>query len=389
MGSTHKDVIVVGGGVIGLAIAYRLATRGATVLLVERGAIGREASWAGAGILEFGSLTRSDSLALLRRASVRRYEPWINELRRRTNTDPQYMRCGGLDIILDDNQAASANREAGEATRAGHKEVRLLSATELQRLEPKLARDIRGALLREDTAQVRNPRLLSTLIAACAALGVELRENCPIVDLHVQHERIAGVQSVEERYYADNVVVAAGAWSAQIPTMRELLRLTPVRGQIVLLESVEPPTRRVVMCGKRYLVPRSDGLILVGSTEEPNAGFDTRPTVAGARRLLDFVARVAPSLSSAPIARIWSGLRPAAPDGRPYIGPVASIGGLYVATGHFRSGLTLAPITADVITELIKGDTVECDLTAFVPGRPFQSDSAAQEDAPQDEDRQS
>lgn len=382
MVASARDVIVIGGGVIGLAIAYRLATRGVRVLLLERGEIGREASWAGAGILEYGSLTRSDPLALLRRASMRRYEPWVQELQRRTRGDVQFVRSGSLDLILDENQAAAARREAQAAANLPESGVRLLSASELRQVAPALSHEFNGALLREQTAQVRNPRLLATLAAACVSLGVELRDHHPVADVHVQHDRIAGVQTLGERFSAEHVVVAAGAWSSQLPSLREGLQVAPVRGQVVLLGPSEPPSGRILMCGKRYLVPRSDGLMLVGSTEEPGAGFDVRPTAGGVRTLLDFVQRAAPGLRHAPIARIWAGLRPAAPDGRPYIGPVAEIAGLYVAAGHFRAGLTLAPVTADIITEQIKGDMTELDVAPFAPGRSFQTDVVASEDAP-------
>ncbi len=365
---TH--VTVIGGGVIGCSVAWRMAQAGLRVTLVERGEGGREASWAGAGIIEAGSFARSDPLARLRQASVARYAAFVNELRESSGIDPEFVQCGGLDVITDDNQDAAADREVRAAgdrqASGGGPVVQKLDLEGARRLEPELGSDgVRGALHLPELAQVRNPRLLSALRAACVAAGVEFRTHEPILELCIDGARVTGVRTSGGEIVSDRVVLAAGAWSGRLSSM---LRVRPVRGQIALLRMLPRPISRVLLCGRNYLVPRLDGHILVGTTEE-EAGFDARPTAGGIGRLLELARRFVPCLKDAVMVAGWAGLRPGTPDGRPYLGPAPGLNGLIAATGHFRNGLTLAPVTADLVAQLITTGRTEQDLTPFAPGR--------------------
>lgn len=411
----RPDVIVIGGGVIGCTCAWRLALTGRRVVLLERGQCGRESSWAGAGIIDAGSLARTDPVAALRRVGVARYPAFIAELKERSGLDPEFVECGGLDLIFDDNQEAAAEREVEAATHrrdagttmveaAAEREVEAaaepkvqsaaereidaheswglanaphaerLSAEAARKLEPALTAEIRGALYSNEEMQVRNPRLMAALRAACVAAGVDIRENTPVHEIKLSGERVIGVRTDGGTLVADRYVLAAGAWSSQLhPRLAERMPVRPVRGQIVLLDPPPGTIRHIIYSGSRYLVPRLDGKLLVGSTLEPESGYDSRPTAKGVAGLLRAAERIAPTLKHAPFVTAWGGLRPGSGDGRPYIGPVPEFDGLIAATGHYRSGLTLAPLTADLITELIAQGRTQHDLTPFMPGRALPS----------------
>jgi glycine oxidase len=227
-----------------------------------------------------------------------------------------------------------------------------------------------AACLLPDESQVRNPRHLKALQAACVRRDVALVEGMAVEGFAVRGARVEGAWTSAGTLSAASYCVAAGPWS------RELLErlgaapaLRPVRGQIVLLKCDRPPLTRIVNEGPRYLVPRDDGRVLVGSTEE-DAGFEKRTTAAGVQGLLDFALGLAPALESAQVERTWAGLRPAAADGVPYLGPVPGFDNLFLAAGHFRSGLALSPATAVVMAELIRGQSPQIDLDRFALRRP-------------------
>jgi glycine oxidase len=373
---SNPDVCVIGGGVIGLAVAYRLAAAGLRVALVERGRCGRAASWAGAGIIDYGSHARSDPLAMLRRASCARYPAFAAELHECTGIDPQYRACGALDLITDDNQQAAAQREvsaaAGHPLADGTAAVELLTPEQARALEPRLTPQIRGALLKRRSAQVRSPRMLAALRAACAALGVELREQTAVQEPILEGERVRGVRTAAGPLEARWTVLAAGAWSPQLaPALATLMPGAPVRGQIVLLKTA--PLARMIEHGRNYLVSRDDGHVLCGSTQEPEAGFAAANTAGGVASILNTSLRFMPSLGQAELVQVWAGLRPGAPDGKPYLGPVPAHAGLIAATAHLRGGWTLAPITADLVAEYITTGRTRFDWTPFLPGRSFTS----------------
>ncbi len=369
-----SDVIIIGGGVIGCATAYRLAQAGLSVTVVERGACGRESSWAGAGILLPGSQARTDPRAAIRRASLARYARLVSELMERTGINSEYAVCGGLDLITDDDQDAAADREtaaaAGKATGSGEPVVERLTADQTHGLEPAVTPEIRGALLLRDVAQVRNPRLMSALLAACCQAGVRFVTQTEVVDLSTEGSRVTGVATTRGTLSAGHVVLAAGAWSSRIDQrLGGLLEVYPVRGQIVLLEMLPQSFTRVIEHGSNYLVCRADGKILVGATEEHESGYDKRNTANGVAKLLRAAERFIPVLRQATVLQTWAGLRPCTPDRMPYIGPVPGLDGLLAATGHFRSGLILAPVTADLITQLIIKGKTELGIDPFLPGR--------------------
>ena len=277
-------------------------------------------------------------------------------------------------IILEDQQLRMARSEIKAAMafeqEYGGKVVELLTPEQTRSREPAITGDLMGAKYVPTTGQVRNPRLLAALKAACASGGVSIVEGCEVKQLIVQSERVTGVRTADGTCSAQHVVLAAGCWSSLLDEqLAALMPVVPVRGQIALLEMPARPFEHVLERGRGYLVPRADGRIILGATQEPEAGYDCSITVAGVAGLLNLGLRLVPGLGAARLAQTWAGLRPGTPDGRPFIGPVPGFAGLIAATGHFRSGLTLAPVTARVVVELISHGTAPYDLARCLPGR--------------------
>jgi glycine oxidase len=353
------DVLIIGGGVIGLTAAYYLARERVRVAVVDKGDFGQEASWAGAGIIPPGNPGRARTpFDLLRAQSSALYPGLSTELRECTGIDNGYRRCGGLELADEADDAAQEWRSEGIAFEA-------LAEPDVLRLEPRLARGLGTAYHLPDMAQVRNPRHIKALLAACAALGVRLRPGCPVQTLERQGSRIVGVTTAEGRLTADRFILAAGAWAeALLLPLGWRPGIHPVRGQIVLLHPGAPLFQHVLLRGKRYLVPRPDGRVLVGSTEE-DAGFDKRTTAGAVGQLLAFAVALVPALAQAPLERCWAGLRPGTPDELPFLGPVPGLDNLFVAAGHFRAGIQLSPGTGLVLKELLLGQEPTVPLEAF------------------------
>ncbi len=368
------DCIVIGGGVIGLSVARRLALEGCAVTLIERGVCGGEASWAGAGVLSPCNPHRRDAVADLRRASLELYPAFCSQLHKETGIDPEFDACGELEIALNDAALRSlrSDEQAGDdqPLSDGRKAYEFLSAERTREVESVVSPAILGALLCNGTSQVRNPRLLRALRVSCERLGVRICEQTAVRDFKMDGSRVTGVRTDDRDWSASSVVLCAGAWSSSIGNrLHELMPVTPVRGQMILLKFDQRPFSHVVSRGKTYLVPRRDGHVLLGATEEPDAGFAKRNTPAGINRLFETGVKLVPMIADAPVVAQWAGLRPGTPDDNPYIGPVPGFENLFAATGHFRSGLILTPITAEVVIRMVSGRSIAADLSSCEVGR--------------------
>jgi glycine oxidase len=359
--SEQPDVLVIGGGVIGLTTAYYLTERGASVVVVDKGDLGREASWAGAGILTAAKIHEGMSPAeRLKVLGSQMYPDLSKRLKEQTRIDNGYMVSGGLEVLANESDAGS------DEWRMHGVEFEELTTPELQRRFPSLAPTFQRAYFLPGMAQVRNPRHLQALIAACQLRGVQLLPNCGVQQLIREQSRLAAVETPQGRLTADRFLVAGGAWSAGLLEQvgwRPGIR--PIRGQIALLHTDRSPIHSIVVSGKRYLVPRLDGRILIGSTEE-DVGFDTRTTATAIADLLEFSETLIPALAAAPLERCWAGLRPGSADSLPYLGAVPGCENLFVAAGHFRAGLQMSPVTGLLMAELIlTGKTTTISLDAF------------------------
>jgi glycine oxidase len=357
------DLLVLGGGVIGLTTAYFAARDGLSVAVLDRGDFGQEASWAGAGIIPPGVPDpQLPPLELLKAVSSAAFADLSRQLCDITGIANGYCVCGGIELA-EHHAVADEWRGRGCA-------FHLLTADELQRLEPALAPELDNALLIPGMAQLRNPRHLKALVAACSVCGVALYPHRRFERFEVHGGKVVGVRTADGTLAARHYLVAAGAWcDALLADLGVTLGVRPIRGQIALLQS-DLPLTRVITCGPRYLVPRGDGLVLVGSTEE-DVGYDRQPTAAGIGGLLTFAQALAPRLASASLLRCWAGLRPASPDGLPYLGHLPEHPNVLVAAGHFRAGIQLSIASAQLLVDLLQ------DRPPRLPTAPFRLDRPA------------
>jgi len=335
------DVIVVGGGIIGISLAISLRKRGVSVLVLEKGEPGREASHAAAGMLADHGDEFPPALAPLARASARMYPEFVHELQDESGIKVDLRDAGT--ILLHD----------------GIPESHGALPAPLYELEPVLDVPHRSASYLKERSV--NPRLLfAAALKAAKHRQVDISSGADVTEILVENGKAFGVQTTKTTYHAKMVVNCAGAWAGQFTSAPVPTR--PVKGQILSVIG-GPALHHVVRAPEIYLVPRSDGPIVIGGTLE-DAGYDKRVLPETIQRLLQLATRLVPSLAQAQIHEAWTGLRPATTDKLPILGKT-SIVGYYAATGHFRDGILLAPVTAQVMTELILDNTCSHDLSAF------------------------
>jgi len=368
------DCLIIGAGVIGLSLAYELSQHGVRVRVIDRGVPGREASWAGAGILPPANPdTAEHPLDQLRGMSHRLHAEWAERLRAETGIDTGYRRCGGIYLARTAGEAAALAGLA-DMLQGLRIEMRRLSPAELVALEPALspverAGAIRAAYLLPDEAQLRNPRHLAALLDACARSGVTIQGGVTCGAFVRNGSRLLALRTPAGELPAGSFCCCAGAWTFDLlEQLGVTTGILPIRGQMVLFRGSAPPMQRVLNEGSRYLVPRDDGRVLAGSTEE-EAGFDKRTTAEGIEALTRFARGLLPALNEFPVERTWAGLRPGTYDGFPYLGAVPGWDNVFAAAGHFRSGLHLAPATAVVLGQLVRGEAPVIDLFPFRVGR--------------------
>lgn len=359
--SIVSDVLCIGGGVVGLTTALRLAENGASVVVVDRQSVGREASWAGAGMLPPGNSSGADTAeARLRSYSHELWSELSAGLLEKTGIDNGYRVCGALQVCRPET-SADYHRSTDQMIREGIPVDRLEHADIAQRF-PGLDPQISEAAFVPDFAQVRNPRHMKALAAACRMAGVIIIQDAADLRLLPQQNAGCDVRCSRHQYRAGRICVTAGAWSAGLLNRPDFqIPVRPIRGQMVQLQLPALPFRYVIELGRRYLVPRPDGLILVGSTEE-DAGFSKQTTAAGVSELLQFACDLVPALHHANIVRMWAGLRPGSPDELPLIGQIPGWDNLYVGAGHFRSGLQMSPGSAALLTDLLLDRTPAISL---------------------------
>ena len=357
------DVVVIGGGVIGLSIAYEAARRGLSVSVLDQGQPGREASWAGAGILPPGH--PGSPLGELSAASTELWPRWSADLREETGIDNGYRRSGSLEFPAALGETLDTELAAWRA--AGFT-VETLSPAEIREREPDVSAELFAAVYRlPELAQVRNPWHLKALISACRSRGVEFRCGQPVTAFAEERGRVTSAVTPAGNLPAGRFVVASGAWSTRLLAgCCDSVKVEPIRGQIVLLQTHGSLFRHVLQQGPRYLVPRTDGRVLVGSTEE-RAGFEKANTAEAIAELMEFATSLVPKLAAARFERAWSGLRPRSLRGMPYLGQIPGRDNLFVATGHFRDGLKLSPATAVAVVDLLTGQSPSISLVPFAP----------------------
>ncbi|HET8628751.1 MAG TPA: glycine oxidase ThiO [Thermomicrobiales bacterium] len=367
--SETADVLIVGGGVIGCSIAYQLSKRGARVTVVERRRLAEEASWASAGIISPPSSPSTlPGRAELERRSFEMYPALIAEVQEATGLSVERGPAGELSVALDDGGVAGLRR-AQEWQAAQGFAVEWLDADEARRREPSLTPKVRGASWSPRAFSVRPHRLTLALARAARLRGATIREETPVLGLLTDGGRVTGARTPAGNLPAGQVVIAAGAWTAQVGAQAGVtLPTRPVRGQMLALADAEPPLRHIIHGPGGYLVPRADGAIAVGATVE-EAGFDARVTPDGLTWLADLARSLAPALAGARVVAVWAGLRPAPGDDRPLLGRAPGYDNLWVASGHFRTGILWAAVTGDLLAASVLAGRPDPALAPFDPAR--------------------
>jgi glycine oxidase len=371
------DVVVVGGGVIGLACAWRLAQRGARVAVVERGEPGCGATRVAAGMLApVGELSFGEpELLALTLEAARLFPEFVAELEATSGESTGYEQLGALHVALDRDEAAQLRR-VHELQRSLELEAEWLPPRKCRDLEPGLAPSLHGGVYAAGEAAVDPRALTRALLAACGQEGVDVYPGSEVRDGIFEGDRLNGVRTktrptasghfdaqstsnrpLDEEVRAETVILASGAWSGAAEWLPEHARppVRPVKGQVLELRrrDGEPPARHVLSSERVYLVPRSDGRLIVGATVE-EMGFDTAVTAAAVHELLREAYRLLPDVAEMELLDAIAGLRPGTPDNLPLVGPGA-VDGLFLATGHFRNGILLAPLAAQTVASLLAG----------------------------------
>ena len=367
---TRPDVIIVGGGIIGCAIAYFLAKSGVRPLVLERGDIGGEASAGAAGMLTAQTHTDAqDPLFELKLASRNLYPSLVAELQERADIDVEYRSIGHLAPVLTAGEVAEVRRRIAWQQARGLA-ARWLDAGESRALEPGLTPAVLGAGWFPDDHHVNNTAMTQALAAATRRLGGEVRGGSPVLDLVREADRVTGVVTRDGSSTAGTVVLCAGAWTQAFEAPAGTpLPIVPAKGHIAVAR-LQPPALHRVAYGDVYVIPRASGEHIIGSTVE-FVGFDKQVSVEAIEGLLARATALVPTLRDAELAASWACLRPAAADGLPVLGAVPKRAGLVVATGHYRNGILLAPITGKLVAELVITGKTSMPLDPFRPDRPF------------------
>lgn len=365
------DVVIIGGGVIGLSIARALALRGAgEICLVERDGLGHEASFAAGGMLApQAEANAADDFFNLACQSRDLYPNFAESLREETGIDVELDTTGTLYLAFTYHDLVDIEKRFAWQTAAGLA-VEKLVPNEVRKLEPCINQNVLGALRFPLDVQVENRRLLSALTNSVAKLGVEIVTETTVESVRIERDRIQGVQTSRGFIRCATVVVAAGTWSGLIPIThgKPAMTIEPVRGQMISLDARPQLTSHVIYSPRGYIVPRKDGRLLAGSTSE-HAGFAKQVTAGGISTILANAHEISAAICDLPIVDTWAGLRPRSPDNLPVLGPCDEIGGLFYATGHYRNGILLAPVTGELIAEAITGGAVSPLLGSFSPTR--------------------
>jgi glycine oxidase len=371
-------IAIIGGGIIGLSIAWELSRAGHCPTVFDAGDMGRAASWAAGGMLapdietEAGEQTLSQLLFRAREA----WPEFATQLEQTGAQKIHYQQRGSLFVARDQDDIAKL-KFLQELEMALGLHPQWLSGYEAKKIEPHLGRNVIAALHHPDDAQVDNRAALMALLAACEKSGVVLRPHTKIVALHQTSNRVTGIRTAHETITADIVILAAGAWSAQIEGLGTAAPpVRPVKGQMIALghPATGPLLEKLIWSAGVYLIPQPDRLLLGASVEE--MGFDTSLTAGPMMDLLHQAYAILPGIYDLPILESWAGLRPTSRDDAPILGPTA-IDGLIMATGHHRNGILLAPLTARIIADFIIGGQWPDYADNFLPSRFTNTQKAA------------
>ncbi|MCW8901447.1 MAG: glycine oxidase ThiO [Gammaproteobacteria bacterium] len=345
-----SDILIIGGGIIGMLTARELSLAGMQVTIVEQGEAGHESSWAGGGIISpLYPWRYSDAVSALAKWGQAFYPQLIAEINSETGLDAELVQ-NGLLVLDDEREAALSWAEKWQSS------LQVIDNAEVYELEPELSPDLvedKKAIWMPNIRQVRNPRLVKATKKYLLKQGVMFLEQTEVTGFIQKENKVVGAKSASGDILADKVLVAGGAWSAKLlKNMNINLSVEPVKGQMILFKAEPGKIKRITLSQDRYIIPRRDGRVLVGSTLE-HTGFDKTVTPDAREELMAEALRIIPSLKEAEVEHHWAGLRPGSNNGIPYICAVSHLEGLFLNTGHFRNGVVLGPASARLAADLI------------------------------------
>ena len=358
--SVMTDILIIGGGIIGMLTARELSLAGMKVTIVEQGQAGQESSWAGGGIISpLYPWRYGDSVSALAKWGQAFYPELIEEIRLETGLDTELIQNGLL--MLDDEQEAATTW----AQKWGSN-LQLIDYKDVYELEPELSPTFmsdKKAIWMPEVMQVRNPRLVKATKKYLLKQGVKFIEETEVTGFLTKSNKVTGVTSVSGDIAASKVLVAGGAWSANLLKNMEV-SVKPVKGQMILFKTEPDKIKRITLSQDRYVIPRKDGRVLVGSTLE-HTGFDKSTTSTAHEELMQEAFRIVPCLKDAEVEHHWAGLRPGSREGIPYICAVDEMEGLYLNAGHYRNGVVLAPASARLAADIILERETILDTTPY------------------------
>ncbi|MEJ8546353.1 glycine oxidase ThiO [Brevibacillus borstelensis] len=362
------DFLLVGGGIIGLGLAYELSRRGMTVTVVEQGEWGGQASSAAAGMLApLKEFSQPGPMLELGMKSLELYPDWVEQLEAITGIDVQACKSGLLTVALTEEEAIPLQEKYKRQKASGYA-VQWMTGQEMRRVEPLLTEEAKAGIYSPEEGHINNRMLLNALVAACRRLGATLVSGSVVTKMAIEGSQVVGVETTTGPLRAAHTVIASGAWAGiMVDWLGFSVPVRPVRGQVASVSSSGIPLRTVIFGTSGYITPKLDGKIVLGATED-DAGFQRHVTLSGLSRVLDGVMPYVPALHSAAFQQAWAGLRPATADSMPLLGPVPGWQGVSIAGGHFRNGILLSPVTAKVMADYLESGREE-PLQPFLPSR--------------------
>ncbi len=367
---SSPDVLIIGGGVIGCAIANELAKSKAKVVLLDKDQVGTGASYASAGMVApLSDNLEEGPLLDLGLRSFRMYQPFLQDVEQAAGTSVECLPSGIVRTAMTEEEATELRRSLDMARGVGI-ELRYLDGDEARKLEPLLGPKVLAATWSPTEPQLSPSRLVEALRRAAVSRGTVVREQSPVSGLVRNGSKIDGVRVAGETIRAGIIVLATGSWACQAGDWLGLdLPVYPVRGQIVYVNKLATPLQHTVMYGMTYATPKGDSTTLVGSTLEEGVGFDQRVTVSGMASILTRIQDLAPSIGQTTVHHTRAGLRPWSRDHLPILGPAPGAENVVIAAGHYRSGILLTPITARMIADFIVKGAKAVDFGPYSAAR--------------------
>ncbi|MGI6681297.1 MAG: NAD(P)/FAD-dependent oxidoreductase [Bdellovibrionota bacterium] len=369
----NTEISIIGGGLIGLTVAWTLAKNNIKVTVFEKDTCGAGASSYSLGVLGYPSPLRKTNFHKAHRISLKMTENFYKEIESESKIPLDYARIGSLEIIPGEAQykQALAEVEYTQSTECDSDTPRLeiIPKDELEKLEPNIKLTEFGAIYAKAFARLSVDKTIKSIKQACIINGVTIKENTPVKELIVENNKAIGIKLLNgEKVYSQNILIASGAWSGSYGKEAAYYAyMEGIRGQAIEVKSETRLASHIIKYNKGYIIPSLDDTYGIGSTTEKNVGFDSSATVQGFIDILTRAKETLPIISNAKINRHWAGLRPAGRDRKPHIGKVPTIDGLFIATGHYKIGFGYAPITCDIIKRQMLGEEIPYPIDELIP----------------------